>query len=382
MLLSGVGSWIGFVAGPLLVLHLTDSGVMLGVDAALGALPVLLFGTWGGLIADRFDNRRAQIWTQVAYCVLTLVLWGLVVTDVVEVWMVLAISFLLGVAFAIDMPVRQSFYLEMVGPEDLTNAMSLNTATFTGTRIIGPVIAGVIIGLWGIAPAFLIDGLSYLAVIAALLAMRTGELRPREKVARASGQVRAGIRYVWETRALRLPMMLMLIVFLCAYNFTVFMPLLALRTFGGGPATFGRMLAVFGVGSLAGALIMASRSSVASFPRMVVLAGAVGVLSILLAAAPNEATAFVVLPLLGAAYIAFPIAGNSTLQLTSSDQMRGRVMALYTVVFLGSTPIGGPIAGVVGEHLGARVGLAAGGAIALLAAMGATLVLDSKGKPQ
>lgn len=382
MLLSGVGSWIGFVAGPLLVLQLTDSGVMLGLDAALGALPVLLFGTWGGVIADRFDNRLAQIWTQIAYCILTLLLWGLVVSDLVEVWMVLTISFLLGVAFAVDMPVRQSFYLEMVGPDDLTNAMSLNTATFTGTRIIGPVIAGLIIGVWGLAPAFLIDGLSYLAVIAALLAMRVGELRPRQKVARAAGQVRAGMRYVWRTLDLKRPMMLMLVVFLFAYNFSVFLPLMALREFGGDAGTFGKMLAVFGVGSLAGALVMASRSSVASFPRMVALAGAVGVFSILLAMAPGEAAAFLVLPLLGAAYIAFPIAGNSTLQLTSTDEMRGRVMSLYTVVFLGSTPIGGPIAGFVGEHLSPRVGLAGGGAIALLAAAGAALALRSAGEDQ
>jgi MFS family permease len=375
MLVSGVGSWIGFVAAPLLVLQLTHSGVMLGLDAALGTLPVLVFGAWGGLIADRFDNRLAQIWTQVAYCVLTLVLWSLVVTGIVEVWMVFVISFLLGVAFAVDMPVRQSFYLEMVGPEDLTNAMSLNTATFTGARIIGPVVAGVLIGVWGIAPAFLVDAVSYLAVVAALVAMRTSELHKRERVPRARGQVREGLRYVAKTRTLRVPMLLMAVVFVAGYNFSVLLPLLATDTFGGTAATFGRMLALFGVGSLTGALVMAGRTSRADVPRMAWLALVVGVLSILLAVAPVLPAAWALLPFLGAAYIAFPVAGNSTLQLTAADEMRGRVMSIYTVVFIGSTPIGGPIAGWVGEHLGPRVGLAGGGAIAMLAAAVALLAL-------
>ena len=368
MFVSGVGSWIGMVAAPLLVLELTGSGVMLGIDAALGTLPVLLFGAWGGLVADRFDNRTAQIWTQVAYCVLTLVLWGLVVTDVVEVWMVFVISFLLGVAFAIDMPVRQSFYLEMVGPDDLTNAMSLNTATFTGTRIIGPAIAGAIISVAGLAPAFLFDGISYLAVVAALLAMRRSELHPRERLARAKGQVREGMRYVARTRELKVPMALMAVVFLFSYNFSVLLPLLATDTFDGNAQTFGRMLVLFGVGSLTGALVMAGRSSRADVPRMARLAAATGVLSVAMGLAPGLPLAMVLLPLLGAAYIAFPIAGNSTLQLTSSDAMRGRVMSIYTVVFLGSTPIGGPLAGVVGEHLSPRAGFMLGGAIALVAA--------------
>jgi len=367
MFVSGVGSWIGFVAAPLLVLQLTHSGVMLGIDAALGALPVLLFGAWGGLIADRFDNRLVQIWVQVAYCTLTLGLWGLVVSSVVTVWMVFVISFLLGLVFAVDMPVRQSFYLEMVGPDDLTNAMSLNTATFTGTRIIGPVIAGILIGFAGLAPAFLADAISYLAVVVALVAMRRSELRPRERVPRAPGQVREGLRYVATTRELRTPLLLMAAVFLFGYNFTVLLPLLAIHTFGGDARTFGQMLALFGVGSLTGALVMAGRSSKADVPRMARLGLAVGGLSILLALAPVLPVAWALLPLLGAAYIAFPIAGNSTLQLTASDSMRGRVMSIYTVVFLGSTPVGGPIAGWVGEHLGPRVGLAGGGVIAMVA---------------
>jgi MFS family permease len=374
-LISGIGSWMAMVAGPWLVWELTHSGVMLGLDTLFGSLPILLVGAWGGLIADRFDNRLAQIWTQSAYCVVVLALWALVVTDVVQVWMVFVDSFLLGIVNAIDMPVRQSFYLEMVGPEDLTNAMSLNTATFTGTRIVGPVIAGALIGVFGVGPVFLVDGLSYLAVVAALLAMRVSELRPRERVPRGKGQVREGVRYVWRTLDLRLPMLLMLVVFLFAYNFMVFMPLMAVRTFHGDAATLGSMLSLFGIGSLTGALLMASRASRPSISRMIALAFAVAGLSIALAVSPALPVAWIVLPFLGAAYISFPISGNSTLQLTSAPEMRGRVMSLYTVVFLGSTPIGGPLAGFVGQHLGPRIGVAGGAAIGATAAAATVLAL-------
>src|SRR6266496_2794195 len=224
-LISTSGTWMQGVAGPWLVLQLTHSGTALGIDTALTFLPILLFGAFGGVVADRFDNRRIMIFTQVLYAVPATTLWVLVITHVVQVWMVYALSFLTGMVTAIDMPTRQSFYLEMVGPADLTNAMSLNTATFTGTRIIGPVVAGILIGVAGTAPVFLINALSYLTVVVALLAMRRTELHPREHVPRRKGQIRQGVAYVWRSVALRLPMLLMLVVFLFAFNFLVLMPL-------------------------------------------------------------------------------------------------------------------------------------------------------------
>jgi len=326
------------VAGPWLVWELTHSGVMLGLDALFGSLPILLVGAWGGLIADRFDNCLLQIWTQSAYCAVILALWALVVTDVAQVWMVFVESFLLGIVNAIDMPVRQSFCLEMVGPEDLTNAMSLNTTTFTGTRIVRPVIAGALIGVFGVGPVFLVGGLSYLAVVAALLAMRVSELHPRERVPRGEGQVREGVRYVWRTFDLRLRMPVMLVVFLFACNFVVFMPLMAVRAFHGDAATLGSMLSLFGTGSLTGALLIVSRASRPSIPRMVAIAFAVS---------PTLPVAWIVLAFLGAACIPFPISGNSILQPASAPEIRGRVVSLYAVVFLDSTPIGGPLAGFV-----------------------------------
>jgi MFS family permease len=372
-LVSAIGTWMQLVAGPWLVLQLTHNGTMLGIDTGLQFLPILLFGAWGGLIADRLDNWRLQISTQVAFALLALTLWLLVFTGVVHVWMVFSLSFLVGLVTALDMPTRQSFYLEMVGREDLTNAMSLNTATFTGARVVGPAVAGILIGAIGVGPVFLINAISYLAVIAALLAMRTNELHRRVPVPRRRGQVREGIAYVWRTPDLRVPMLVMAAVFLFAYNFPVVLPLLAVRTFHGDARTYGDMLALFGAGSLIGALLLASRASTPNVRRLVLLAVGLGVGSVLIGLAPSLGLAWLVLPLLGGVATSFAITGNSTLQLTSSDEMRGRVMALYTVVFLGSTPIGGPVAGFVGQHAGLQVGprlaLAGGGAIAILASL-------------
>jgi MFS family permease len=368
-LLSNIGTWMQYVAAPLLVLHLTGSGFALGIDTGLSFLPILLFGAWGGVVADRFDNRRVQLITQAAYAVLAFTLFGLTASGVVQVWMVYLLSFLSGMVTAVDMPTRQSFYLEMVGADDLTNAMSLNTATFTGARIVGPTIAaGMLAATNGAtAPVFFVNGLSYVAVILALLAIRVPELQPRQRVARAKGQVREGLAYIRRTPNLRMPMLVMLAVFLFSFNFSVLTPLYALRTFHGDAGTFGAMLSLFGLGSLTGALVLASRSSRPNPRRLSLFALAMGGISLAAAAAPTFGIACAVLACLGFAGTAFAITGNSTLQLTSATELRGRVMAIYSVIFLGSTPIGAPLTGWVGEHLGARVAFLGGGVIALLA---------------
>lgn len=368
-LLSSIGTWMQWTAAPWLVLQLTGSGVALGIDTALGALPILLFGAWGGVLADRVDNRKIQIWTQSLYAVLAFALFALDASGAVRVWHVYVLSFLTGIVGAVDMPTRQTFYLEMVGPDELTNAMSLNTATFTGSRIVGPVIAGLMIGTVGTAPVFLVNGITYLAVVGALAAMRVRELHRRERIDKARGQVREAIRYVWRTSALRLPLVLMAIVFTLAFNFQVLVPLLSERTFDGDAGTFGGLLALMGLGSLAGALVMAARSSRSNVRRLGVAAIALGATSLLLAAAPTLPAAWAATPLAGAAGTAFAITANSTLQLNASPMFRGRVMALYTVVFIGSTPIGGPISGWVGEHVDPRVALAGGAAIAIVAGL-------------
>jgi len=369
-IVSATGTWMQIVAAAWLVLELTHSGVALGFDTALAFLPILLFGAWGGVFADRFDNRRLQIGTQIAYAIVSAVLWTLVATDVVQVWMVYALSFTGGLVTAVDMPTRQSFYLEMVGRDDLTNAMSLNTATFMATRIVGPAIAGAMVGAFGTAPVFLANAISYLAVVVALALMRTDKMHSRERIPRGKGQIREGIRYVARTPELRGPLLVMGVIFLFTYNFQVLVPLLARRTFHGDAATYGSLLSLMGVGSLAGALLLAGQSARPNPRRLAALGVGLGGCSVLAGIAPTLLVARGVMPLLGAVSIGFAITANSTLQLTSSSAMRGRVMALYTVAFLGSTPIGGFLAGWVGQHVSARFGLVAAGVIAVAAGVG------------
>lgn len=360
---SVTGTWMQMVATAWLVLRITGSGVALGIDTALAFGPILLLGPLGGVIADRFDKRRILIATQFAYGILAIVLWGLVASDVVQLWMVYGLSFLQGVVTSIDNPTRQSFYSEMVRPRDLTNAVSLNGAVMTGTRIIGPALAGVLIAGVGMEWCFLINGLSYLAVIASLSVMDKGELRPNRSRL-GSGAIREGLRYVWRTDALRRPLLLMSVLFLFSFNYSVLLPLLAERTFNGDAGTLGLLFSVMGVGSLGGALAMAGRAN-PSERRLALAAIVVGVVTILVALAPSLDLAVAGMIPLGAASVAFFVTANSTLQLTARPEMRGRVMALYGMVFLGSTPFGGPIAGWVGEHFDARVGLAGGGLVAL-----------------
>lgn len=363
-LVSVSGTWMQQVAAAWLVLRLTHSGVALGIDTALAFGPILLFGAVGGVIADRHDKRRILIGTQMAFGVLAFVLFAIVATDVVQLWMVYALSFLQGVVTAIDNPTRQSFFAEMVRDEDIPNAVSLNGAVMTGTRIVGPALAGVLIAGVGMAWCFLINGASYLAVIGGLFAMRPAELR-RHRAPREAGAIRDGFRYAWRTETLRRPLLLMSVLFLFAFNYYVLIPLFAERTLGGDAGTLGLLMSAMGIGSLAAALVVAGTAK-PSERRLPLAAIAVGIVTILAALSPSLRFAVVAMLPVGAASIVFFITANSTLQLRARPDMRGRVMALYGMVFLGSAPIGGPIAGWVGEHLGARVGLIGGGAIALL----------------
>ena len=361
---SVTGTWMQMVAAAWLVLRLTHSGVALGIDTALAFGPMLVFGSLGGVLADRHDKRRILLATQVAFGALALALWAIVASGVVELWMVYTLSFLQGVVTSIDQPTRQSFFAEMVEPRDIPNAVSLNGAVMTGTRVVGPALAGALIAGVGMQWCFLINSVSYIAVIGALLAMRTEELRPH-RAPRETGAIREGLRYVWRTGELRRPIVLMSVLYLFSFNYSVLMPLFAERTFDGDAGTLGLLLSVAGVGSLAGALVMAARPRPGERPLALAAVG-VGVVTTLVAFAPSLDVAVASMVPLGVASIVFFVTANSTLQLRSRPDMRGRVMALYGIVFLGTTPIAGPIAGWVGEHLGPRVGLAGGGVIALV----------------
>jgi MFS family permease len=362
---SVTGTWMQSVASAWLVLQLspTHTGLALGIQATLNFGPMLFLGAYGGLLADRRDKRTILIATQTAFAMLAFALWALVATNVVELWMVYALSLLQGIVTAADMPARQSFYAEMVGDAELTNAISLNSAVMTGTRIIGPALAGILIAWIGLAWCFLLNGVSYIAVIGGLLLMRADELH-RSRAQRRKGQLREGLSYAWHTPELRDPLVWMAFVFAFSFNFSILFPLMAKVVFRGDAGTFGVLLSMLGVGSLIGALVMARQKD--PNPRRLALASAAfGIATVVVAYAPTLTAELLLLVPMGFASMIFMITGNSTLQLTSRPDMRGRVMALYGIVFLGSTPIGGPIAGWLSEYLGARATLALGGLVAI-----------------
>ncbi len=369
-MVSITGTGMQTVAQGWLVLSLTGSGVALGVTVALQFLPLLLFGLWGGLIADRFDKRRTLVIAQVVPAALALTMFALVATGAVALWMVFVMAFLQGLVFMVDMPTRQSFVVEMVGPEQVPNAVGLNSAMFNIGRMVGPALAGVVIASFGLAPSFLANAASYAAVTVALLAMRPSELFPQARAERGRADIRAGVRYMWSTPALRSTLLLVAVVGTFGFNFIVVLPLLARFTLGGGPRLYGLLSAAMALGSLIGALLAARRHG----PTRRMLVGSVtafGVLTLVTAVAPTAVLVGVTLVGVGLAVMLFLTAANTTLQLTTDPSMRGRVMAVYGLVLLGSTPIGGPLLGWICNQWGARTGVAFGGLVTLAAALGA-----------
>jgi MFS family permease len=380
-LISVTGTWVNWTAGAVLVLELTNSGVALGIEAALLFLPVLLFGVYAGSLADRFDKRRILVWSNAGYAVLAAVQFALVFTDVVEIWMVFVIAFLTGLIVAIEPPTRQSFYVELVGEQHITNAISLNSAVFTGTRVLGGAIAGTMIHALGLWSPFLLDAISYVGVIVALLAMRIHELHPQRKAVREPGLVRAGLRYVWSSQALRVPLVVMLLVYLFTFNFSVVIPLHAYRTYGGGPIEIGWLYAALGLGAFLGAIAMANRQTEPTLRRLAGFSATFGVLLGVAGLAPRFMLALIAMVPVGYASMLFAITANSTLQRFTRADMRGRVMALYTTIFLGSTAIGGPITGWVAEHWGVPATFVASGGVALAAGLFALRAQETAAAP-
>jgi MFS family permease len=368
-LISVTGTWVNWTAGAVLVLELTDSGVALGIEAALLFLPVLLFGVYAGSLADRFDKRRILVWSNAGYGVLAAVQFALVATDVVQIWMVFVIAFLTGLILAIEPPTRQSFYVELVGEEHITNAVSLNSAVFTGTRILGGAVAGTMIDTFGLWSPFLLDAVSYVGVIVALLAMRIHELHPQRKAEHEPGLVRAGLRYVWSSRALRVPLVVMALVYLFTFNFSVLIPLQAHRSYEGSGMEIGWLYAALGLGAFLGAIAMANRQTEPTLRRLAGFSVAFGVFLAVAGWAPTFVLGLIAMVPVGYASMLFAITANSTLQRFTRADMRGRVMALYTTIFLGSSAIGGPIAGWVAESWGAPEALVASGAVAVVAGL-------------
>jgi MFS family permease len=365
---SLAGNWMQTVAEVWLILRLTGSGTMVGLAAALQFLPVLVAGAWGGLLADRIPKRRLLTITQTLMAIPALTLWGLTAGGIVQTWMVLALIFVRGSVNAVDNPARQSFVVEMVGADRLVNAVSLNSVIVHTARIVGPATAGAVIALLGVAPCFLLNALTFVAMLVALRRMEPGELVAGPVAAREGGQLRIALRYVLATPALRVPLAMMAVIGTLSFNFQVLLPLLAKFTWHGNASAYAALTAAMGVGSVGGALASGARGRVS--PRILTVAAcAFGAVMLLAAVAPSFPLQLAALVPLGAASVTFAAGVNSALQLAVAPELRGRVMALYSVVFLGSTPIGGPIAGWLSEAAGPRAGLVMGGIAALAAGL-------------
>jgi MFS family permease len=362
------GTWIQRVAQAWLVLELTGSGTAVGFVTALQFVPLLVLAPIGGVIADRIAKRRLLVLTQGLSSLSAAGLGAVVLSGVVELWMVYVLAFTLGIAGSIDNPTRQTFVLEMVGRDQLTNALALNSSLINAARVVGPAIAGALIVTVGIGWCFVINAVSYLAVITALYMMRIDELASAPLQPRRRGQLREGFRYVRSTPAVLTPILMMAVAGTFAYEYQVVLPLVARFTFGGDAQTFTTMTSAMGVGAVAGGLYTASRQNRPAI-TLAGIAAVFGVIQVLAALAPNLIVALVILIGLGAMGVSFIALGNSTLQLTAAPEMRGRVMGLWAVAFLGTTPFGAPTMGWIGEQIGPRWALGFGGVVVLLTAV-------------
>jgi MFS family permease len=374
------GTWMQMTAQSWLVLTLTHSSTALGVVIALQTLPVLLLAPYGGVIADRVDKRRLMVALQSMMGVLALVLGLLTITDVVQLWMVYVLAFLLGLNNTFENPARQAFVLEMVGPEHLRNAVSLNSVLVNAARAVGPAVAGLIIAVGGTGICFLLNAASFVAVVFSLVTLDVSRLQTTPPTARAKRQVREGLAYVARTPDLGGPLLMMALVGCFAYEFSVVLPVVASDTFHGDSAAYGFMTGSMGVGAVVGGLYVAARGRTGLRPLTSAVL-AFGLLIAVAAAAPTLWLEVVALAFVGAASVSFLSKGNSTLQLAAEPGMRGRVMALWAVAFLGSTPIGGPIAGLITDAFGGRAGLVLGAAACLVAAaLGLLVVRRTSGR--
>jgi MFS family permease len=367
--ISLIGTWMQMTAQSWLVLTLTHSSTALGVIVALQTLPVLLLAPYGGVIADRVDKRKMMIGLQTAMGVQALILGLLVVSGAEQVWEIGVLAALLGFNNAFENPSRQSFMLELVGPEHLRNAVSLNSVLVNVARTIGPAVAGVLIATVGDGVCFLANAASFVAVVFSLVTMDATALNPTPPTPRAKGQLREGLRYIRsEPATLALPLLMMGAVGCLTYEFQVSLPVMASSALHAGASGFGFMTAAMGLGAVCGGLVMAARGKT-GLRVLVLAASGFGVAMALATVAPTLAFELIALALVGAASIVFMSSGNSTLQLGAAPEMRGRVMALWFVAFQGSTPIGGPLIGAAMAAMGARAGLGIGAATCFVAAL-------------
>jgi MFS family permease len=367
--ISLAGTWMQMTAQSWLVLTLTHSSTDLGLVVALQTLPVLLFAPYGGVVADRVDKRRLMIVLQIAMGFQALALGLLTVLGSVRFWQVCLLAVILGLNNAFENSARQAFVREMVGKDELRNAITLNSVTVNAARAVGPAIGGILIATVGTGVCFLLNAASFAAVVTSLLIMDRSALRPSPPAGRASGQLREGLRYAARTPMIAIPLAMMGLVGLLAYEFQVTLPVLAKQTFHGGAEAYGFMTAAMGVGAVIGGLFTAARGRTGLRPMIIASVG-FGVAILVCAFSPLLGLAYAALLFVGWASVSFIAIGNSTIQLSAEPSMRGRVIALWQVAFQGTTPVGGPAIGAIIAVTSPRIGLAVGGASCFVAAVG------------
>jgi MFS family permease len=355
------------VAQGWLVYTLTHSATDLGLVVALQTLPVLVLGPYGGVIADRVDKRKLMVVLQSAMGVQALVLGILTVTGMVKFSEICVLAVILGLNNTFENPARQAFILEMVGPDEIRNAVGLNSTLFNAARVIGPAVAGLLIAIVGTGLCFLLNAASFVAVVVSLMTMDKSLLTPSVPAGREKGQVREGFRYVAHTPRLVVPLVMMAIVGTLAYEFQVVLPVLAKGTFHGGAETYGFLTAAMGLGAVGGGLVTAARGRTGLRAFTIAVAffgGAIGLATV----SPQLGFELAALVIVGWASVSFTATGNTTLQLEADPSMRGRVMSLWAVAFQGTTPVGGPLLGWIVAQSNGRVGLGVGAVSCLVAA--------------
>jgi MFS family permease len=359
-LISMAGTWMQTVAQSFLVLDLTHSGTQLGLTTAARFLPIFLFGPAGGLFADRMDKRRVLFVTQTLAGLFALAFAVLTATHDMRLWTIYLLAVGLGFVNVFDNPARQTFISEMVPPDDLANAVTLNSVSMNMARVFGAALGGVLAAALGLALCFAFNAVSYLAVVASLAMMSTAVLFPARRVTRERGQIRQGLRYVRRTPELLIPLIMIAVIGTLAWEFQVSLPLMASKVFGGGAAAYGVMASVMGAGAVVGGLVSAAKSRPRARALCVASIGW-GVAILLAAVAPTMPLELVALLFVGYGSITFNSMAKTTLQLAATPTMRGRVMALWALAWLGSTPIGGSLVGWIGQEAGARWSLVVGG---------------------
>jgi MFS family permease len=375
--ISSAGTWMQAIGQSWLVLTLTNSGTALGLTVALQFLPTLILGPWFGVFVDNFSKRKLLYITQSISSILALILGILVITNSVELWMIYILALGFGITNALDSPTRQTFTHELVGKANIFNAISLNSIQVNLTRVVGPMIAALLIANFGLAPLFFYNSISFIAVIVSLSMMDISKLHIHKAENKIRGQLTAGIKYIRSSPVIWTILVMMAIVGTFTYEFSTTLPLIAKFTFKGNATTFALFSSALGIGSILGSIYTAN-SGQAKISKFIRIAFLFGIFVLLFALAPNLPIALIISMFVGFFSINFINLGSVILQMESSPDMRGRVMSFWTVAFLGTTPIGGPLVGWISQQSSPRWALAVGGIAAIIAGFIGLYVIKSR----